>query len=372
VKTPVPDRRRPIHDHEAVVDELLGRARRPTYGEAARELLAGSKVLVTGAGGSVGGELVAEVAALSPAAIWMLDHDESSLHAVQLKVYGEGQLSHERTVLADIRDPARMKRLFESLQPDVVFHAAAHKHLSILERYPSEAVKTNVFGTAATIAAAEHAGVGRFILVSTDKAANPSSVLGATKRLAEIATRRLGGQSMARASVRFGNVLGSRGSFLHTLDHQLRHGLPVTVTDPEADRYFMTIPEAAGLVIEAAVLAWQGDTYLLDMGDPVRIVDLVHRYARRRGLPEPRIRFTGLLPGEKRSEQLLDDSEIMEKTSHDQIYRLRTNDHDLALDLESLAQVVATGNEPEVAAELARRFGLDGLAKNTRGELITA
>jgi FlaA1/EpsC-like NDP-sugar epimerase len=370
VKTPVRERRRQIHEHDAVVDELLGRARRPTYGEAARELFAGSNVVVTGAGGSVGGQLVAELAALSPSDIWMLDHDESSLHAVQLKVYGEGQLSHERTVLADIRDSSRMQRLFESLEPDVVFHAAAHKHLAILERYPSEAVKTNVFGTVATIAAAERAGVGRFILVSTDKAANPSSVLGATKRLAEIATRRLGGQGMARASVRFGNVLGSRGSFLHTLDHQLRHGLPVTVTDPEAERYFMTIPEAAGLVIEAAVLAGKGDTYLLDMGDPVRIVDLVHRYARRRELPEPRICFTGLLPGEKRSEQLLDDSERMERTAHDQIYRLRTNDKDFGLDLESLARVVATGDEAEVAAELG--FGLRFVAKRKTRELIPA
>ncbi len=371
--TPVSERRRPIHEQEHVAEGLLGRSRRPTYGEAARDLFAGASVLVTGAGGSVGGQLVAEVAALSPSVISMLDHDESSLHAVQLKLYGEGQLSHERTVLADIRDPYRMQRLLESLKPDVVFHAAAHKHLAMLERYPSEAVKTNVLGTVATIAAAERAGVGRFILVSTDKAANPSSVLGATKRLAEIVTRRFGGSGMARASVRFGNVLGSRGSFLHTLEHQLRHGLPVTVTDPEAERYFMTIPEAAGLVIESAVLAEQGETYMLDMGEPVRIVDLVIRYAGLRQLPEPRIRFTGLLPGEKRSEQLLDDSELIERTAHEQIYRLRTNGDGTDLDLGALAEVVSTGDESEVAAELTRvGFHLESWGHKRGEELVPA
>jgi FlaA1/EpsC-like NDP-sugar epimerase len=372
-RTPVTDRRRPIHEHEHVVDELLGRGRRPTYGEEARELIAGSRVAITGAGGSVGGELVAQVAGLSPSAIWMLDHDESSLQAVQLKVYGEGQLAHERTVLADIRDFSRMQRLLESLQPDLVFHAAAHKHLAMLERYPSEAVRTNVFGTLATIAAAKRAGVQRFILVSTDKAANPSSVLGVTKRLAEVVTRRLGGPAMARASVRFGNVLGSRGSFLHTLEHQLRNGLPVTVTDPEADRYFMTIPEAAGLVIESAVLAGHGETYLLDMGEPVRIVDLVTRYARVRQLPEPVIHFTGLLPGEKRSEQLLDDSESMRNTVHEQIYRVRVDEQETPIDLEPLADVVAAGDESEVAAELSRLgFHLGGWANRKREELIPA
>jgi FlaA1/EpsC-like NDP-sugar epimerase len=371
--TPLVERRRPIHEQEHLVDELLGRARRPTYGEAARELFAGSNVLITGAGGSVGGELVAQLAALSPSTIWMLDHDESSLHAVQLKLFGEGQLAHERTVLADIRDFSRMQRLLESFEPDIVFHAAAHKHLAILERYPSEAVKTNAFGTLATIAAAKRAGVERFILVSTDKAANPTSVLGASKRLAEIVTRRFGGPAMARASVRFGNVLGSRGSFLHTLDHQLRHGLPVTVTDPDADRYFMTIPEAAGLVMESAVLASEGETYLLDMGDPVRIVDLVMRYARLRQLPEPAIRFTGLLPGEKRSEQLLDRSESVEKTIHEQIYRVRMADHDTGFDLVPLADAVGTGDESEVAAELTRLgFDLQSWAHLKVEELVPA
>jgi FlaA1/EpsC-like NDP-sugar epimerase len=371
--TPLIERRRPIHEQEHLVDELLGRSRRPTYGEAARERFAGSNVLITGAGGSVGGELVAQVAALSPSTIWMLDHDESALHAVQLKLFGEGQLSHERTVLADIRDFSRMQRLLESFEPDIVFHAAAHKHLAILERYPSEAVKTNAFGTLATIAAAKRAGVERFILVSTDKAANPTSVLGASKRLAEIITRRFGGPAMARASVRFGNVLGSRGSFLHTLDHQLRNGLPVTVTDPDADRYFMTIPEAAGLVIESAVLAGHGETYLLDMGDPVRIVDLVTRYARLRRLPEPVIHFTGLLPGEKRSEQLLDDSESMQTTAHDQIYRVGIEDDENRIDLEPLADVVAGADELEVVSELTRLgFHLESWADKRREELVPA
>jgi FlaA1/EpsC-like NDP-sugar epimerase len=287
--------------------------------------------------------------------MWMLDHDESSMHAVQLELFGDGQLSHERTVLADIRDYRRMEKLLGELRPEIVFHAAAHKHLAILERYPSEAVKTNLLGTEATLLAAVECGAERFILVSTDKAANPTSVLGATKRLAEILTQRAGLGPMKTASVRFGNVLGSRGSFLHTLHHQLRRGLPITVTDPEVERYFMTIPEAAGLVIEAGALADSGEIYVLDMGDPVRIVDLVERYASVRGFPRPQIRFTGLLPGEKLSEQLLDHSEVRHRTRHKKIWQVPPVHHnfDLIEELDLLAEATAAGDEATVMQHLS-------------------
>jgi FlaA1/EpsC-like NDP-sugar epimerase len=244
------------------------------------------------------------------------------LHAVQLELFGEGQLVHERTILADIRDRRRLSALFGEARPDLVFHAAAHKHLSILERYPSEAVRTNVIGTENVIRAAQECGAQRLIFVSTDKAANPTSILGATKRLGEMLVQRGSTADLATASVRFGNVLGSRGSFLHTLDHQIRSGLPVTITDPYAERFFMSIPEAAALVVEASVGANQGETYLLDMGEPVKIIELVRRYASANDLPYPPMEFTGMCSGEKVSETLVDNSEVRFDTRHERIWRV--------------------------------------------------
>jgi FlaA1/EpsC-like NDP-sugar epimerase len=337
------------------VEAIIERASIPVLSRGRQKLVEGRRVLVTGAGGSIGGELVRQLSRLGPEALWMLDHDESSMHAVQLDLFGDGQLSHERTVLADVRDYRRMERLLRELQPEIVFHAAAHKHLAILERYPSEAVKTNVLGTEATLLSAVECGAERFILVSTDKAANPTSVLGATKRMAEVLTQRAGLGPMKTASVRFGNVLGSRGSFLYTLHHQLRRGLPITVTDPDVERYFMTIPEAAGLVVEAGALANSGETYVLDMGDPVRIVDLVERYASLRGFPRPQIRFTGLLPGEKLSEQLLDHSEVRHPTRHKKIWQVPPvhQNFEMIEDLDLLAEAAATGDEAHVMQHLS-------------------
>jgi FlaA1/EpsC-like NDP-sugar epimerase len=337
------------------VEAIIERSSVPIFSRDGSRLIEGRRVLVTGAGGSIGGELVRQLSRLGPDALWMLDHDESSMHAVQLDLFGDGQLSHERTVLADIRDYRRMEKLMGELQPEIVFHAAAHKHLAILERYPSEAVKTNVWGTEATLLAAVESGAERFILVSTDKAANPTSVLGATKRMAELLTQRAGLGAMKTASVRFGNVLGSRGSFLYTLHHQLRRGMPITVTDPDVERYFMTIPEAASLVVEAAGLANSGEIYVLDMGDPVRIVDLVERYASVRGFPRPQIQFTGLLRGEKLSEQLVDRSEVMNRTRHKKIWQVPPVHHnfDMIEELDALAEAAAGGDEDLVMQHLS-------------------
>jgi FlaA1/EpsC-like NDP-sugar epimerase len=298
---------------------LLGREPVIAYGPEARAMVAGRRMLVTGAGGSIGSELVRQLAQLEPAEIFLVDHDESLMHAVQLEVFGDGQLVHERTILADIRDRQRLGRLFIDARPDIVFHAAAHKHVAILERYPSEAIRTNVLGTDNVIRATELAGAERLVFVSTDKAANPTTVLGASKRLAETLIQQAASDTLRTASVRFGNVLGSRGSFLHTLDHQLRTGQPVTITDPHAERYFMTIPEAAALVIEASVGARQGETYLLDMGDPVRITELVYRYVTTRNVEMPEIVFTGMSPGEKISETLIDPCEVALPTNNPRI-----------------------------------------------------
>ncbi len=333
---------------------LLGREPVIAYGDAARQMVAGRRVLVTGAGGSIGSELVRQLHALQPDMLYLLDHDESSMHSVQLELYGDGQLDHERTILADIRDRRRLGDLFGDVKPDLIFHAAAHKHLSILERYPSEAVRTNVLGTDNVVRAAQSCGAQRLTFISTDKAANPTSILGASKRVAEVLVQRGATDHLRTASVRFGNVLGSRGSFLHTLAHQIEAGIPVTVTDPLAERFFMSIPEAAALVIEASVAAHRGETYLLDMGSPVRILDLIDRFVKVNHLPTPQIEFTGLAPGEKVSEALYDIGETCLRTRHRRIWQLPT-DNARWSSLEWLPQLYAqsnAGNEDEVRKEL--------------------
>lgn len=298
---------------------LLGRRSHAETSPAARDLIAGRRVLVTGSAGSIGSELVRQLLRLDPAAVYRLDLDEGRMHALQLGLTSRGFEPDDHVVLADIRDRRRLERTFAVLRPDVVFHAAALKHLNLLERFPGEGVRTNVGGTHAVIDAALQAGVGRLINVSTDKAADPVSVLGATKRLAELLVQINAIGETAVASVRFGNVLGSRGSFYDTLSHQLRTGRPVTITDPGVTRFFMSIPEAVGLVIQAAVTADRGETYVLDMGDPVRILDLVDRYVALNGLPAPEIRITGLQPGEKLHETLFGSHERHVPTSHPRI-----------------------------------------------------
>ncbi|MBG0567878.1 polysaccharide biosynthesis protein [Actinoplanes aureus] len=308
----------------ATLAQLLGKSTEPTYSAAARASIKGRSVLVTGAGGSIGSEIVRQVHRLSPGPVYLLDHDEGALHSLQVELNGHGLLDDDRTVLADIRDGHTMHRLMEQIRPDIVFHAAAHKHLPLLERYPAEGVKSNLIGTANVVAAAANAGTTTFVNISTDKAAAPSSVLGATKRLAERVVAAWAGSSMQVASVRFGNVLGSRGSFLPTLHWQLSNGLPVTITDPRITRFFMTIPEAAGLVIEAGEMAQAGETYVLDMGDPVSIEDLVRRFAVALDA-EPQIVYTGLRPGEKLHEELLDSIENLTSTRHPRVSAVTAN-----------------------------------------------
>lgn len=314
------------YDNASAADlatELLDRCPSRPYSAKVRELTAGKRILVTGAGGSIGSEIVRQLQTLDPAVVYQLDHDESALHALQLQLYGHGLLSDDRTVLADVRDQAGIRRTMGELRPEIVYHAAAHKHLPLLERYPGEGVKTNVLGTRNVVAAAVEARVGLVINISTDKAARPTSVLGTTKRLAEMVVRDYAEQGTRMASVRFGNVLGSRGSFLDTLSFQVASGGPVTVTHREVTRFFMTIPEAAGLVIEASSLAEAGETYVLDMGEPVRIVELVNRFVARQGAEAPELRYTGLRPGEKLHEQLFDSAEHVMTTQHAHIWTVR-------------------------------------------------
>lgn len=292
------------------VDDLLGRDPVTIDLASVSSYVRGRRVLITGAGGSIGAELSRQVARFEPGELYLLDRDESALHGLQLSMEGRALLDTDQLVVADIRDGDRMRELFHRYRPEVVFHTAALKHLTLLENHPLEGVKTNVLGTRNLLEAASEVGVSRFVNISTDKAADPTSVLGATKLAAERMTATMARQTgEAYLSVRFGNVLGSRGSVLPTFLKQLEEGNPLTVTDPEATRFFMTIPEAVRLVVQAGAIGEPGEVLILDMGQPVRIVDLATQLANlmRPGTP---IEFTGLRPGEKLHEVLVATDEI--------------------------------------------------------------
>ncbi|GGO88392.1 polysaccharide biosynthesis protein [Wenjunlia tyrosinilytica] len=307
------------------VGRLIGRNEVHVASPDVASIIGGRRVLVTGAGGSIGSELCRQIHAFGPARLYMLDHDESNLHRLQLEIWGEALLTDESLVIADIRDRSRVRHVFRTLRPDIVFHAAAHKHLPLLERHPCEAVKSNVLGTAHLVEAALDVGVQRFVLISTDKAADPTSVLGASKRLAELIVQRHARDARnlgtgVYSAVRFGNVLGSRGSLLSVLAEQMGSGGPVTVTHPDVTRFFMTIEEAVGLVLEAGRMSRGGEVFVLDMGEPVRIVDLVHNFAAQVNAGDVEIRFTGLRAGEKLNEALFSAAEERLPTVHQRIY----------------------------------------------------
>jgi len=298
------------------IADLLGRRPVETDVAAVAGSFAGKRILVTGAGGSIGSELCRQLHRFRPAELIMLDRDESALHAIQLALHGRALLDSDEAALADIRDPRRVRQVFDQFRPQIVFHAAALKHLPLLERYPAEAVKTNVHGTLTVLEAAAACGVESFVNISTDKAADPVCVLGYSKRMAE----RLTSDMAARAagtylSVRFGNVLGSRGSVLTALTAQVAAGGPVTVTHPGVSRYFMTADEAVQLVLQAAVIGQAGEVLVLDMGEQVLIADIARRLAAA-AAREIDIVYTGLRPGEKLSEDLLGRDEVDRRPCH--------------------------------------------------------
>ena len=306
-----------LTDHVGIRDirdinltDVLGRKQLDTDIASIADYLAGKRVLVTGAGGSIGSELCRQIDRFGPGELMMLDRDESALHAVQLSIRGRALLDSEEVILCDIRDATALRHIFEQRRPEVVFHAAALKHLPMLEQYPAEAVKTNVVGTHNVLEASRAVGVERFVNISTDKAANPSSVLGFSKRIAERVTARHAFEADAGTflSVRFGNVLGSRGSVLTSFAKQIAAGGPVTVTDPDVTRYFMTIEEACQLVVQAAAIGEAGEALVLDMGEPIRIIDVARQLIEQSGRHVP-IEFTGLRPGEKLHEELFGDDE---------------------------------------------------------------
>ncbi len=299
--------------------------------ESVRGYLAGKRVLVTGAGGSIGSELCRTILRFDPARLVMVDHDENALHALQLSIEGRALLESPDLVLCDIRDEAALRTVFETTHPHVVFHAAAHKHVTFLERFPDEAHKTNVHGTRNVLHAAADTGVEAFVNISSDKAADPINVLGETKREAEVLTALMNPPNGGRyLSVRFGNVLGSNGSVIPTFLAQIERNEPITVTDPDATRFFMTTAEAVLLVLQAGALGESGDVLVLDMGEPVSINDLAVRLSRRlKPGAEPKIVYTGLRPGEKLHEVLVSPDDEPLPRPHPRLQRFRVVTQDL-------------------------------------------
>jgi FlaA1/EpsC-like NDP-sugar epimerase len=301
------------------IDDLIGRTPIDTRVETIAGYLTGKRVLVTGAGGSIGGELARQVAKYRPDRIILLDHDETGLQATQVSLIGRGLFEGDDLVLADVRDRETIIQLFDDLRPEVVFHAAALKHLSPLERYPGEAWKTNVLGTSNVLEAALAAEVETFVNISTDKAANPTSALGKSKRLGERLVAWAARKSEhSYLSVRFGNVLGSRGSMVPLFRQMINAGGPLTITDRNVTRYFMSISEACQLVVQAGAIGRLGEVLILDMGEPVRILDIAERMIEMSGR-DIRIVFTGLRTGEKLHEDLLGPGEQDDRPFHPRI-----------------------------------------------------
>ena len=339
------------------IEDLLGRAEVQTDLDAVRSMLRGRSVLVTGAGGSIGSELARQIAAFEPSKLTLLDHDETHLFDIA------SEIEHAFVVqsLADVRNRRQMLRVFAEHRPAVVFHAAAHKHVPLLEEHPTEAAATNVIGTANVLDAAEAVGVERLVFISTDKAVYPSSVMGASKRVGEQLVIARAPEHAAYCAVRFGNVLGSRGSVVPTFMKQIRAGGPVTVTDPRMTRYFMSIPEAVQLVLQAATLSEPGqggDVFMLDMGEPVLILELAERMIRLAGYQPGRdiaIDITGMRPGEKLAEQLVSGDETCDPTSHPSVNRVaakRLPDATLQEGLTRLRETVAELDDEQCGPEI--------------------
>ena len=301
------------------IEDLLGRQQVESDLGAVRSILDGRRVLITGAGGSIGSEIVRQVLRFDPAEVVLLDHDETHLHDLVSEIGASEKLY---TALADVRDFDRILSIFARHRPEVVFHAAAHKHVPMLELHPEEAVRTNVAGTGSVVDAAVATGVGRFVLISTDKAIRPVSVMGASKRIAEELVRTVQGRRVVFCAVRFGNVLGSRGSVIPTFLRQIARGGPVTVTDSSMTRYFMSVDESVQLVLQAAALAEGGEVFTLDMGEPVNILDLARKVVRLSGhVPgkDVEIAIIGPRPGEKLTEDIMDECEAVLPSGHPKI-----------------------------------------------------
>jgi FlaA1/EpsC-like NDP-sugar epimerase len=325
------------------IEDLLGREPVKLGIENICGYISNQVVLITGGGGSIGSELCRQIARFQPKQLLILDIYENNAYDLQQELKRKHPELNFKVLIASVRDRARLESIFSTYHPDVVFHAAAHKHVPLMEENPAEAIKNNVFGTLNTAECADKYGARRFVMISTDKAVNPTNIMGATKRIAEMIIQGMDKQSKTEyVAVRFGNVLGSNGSVIPLFKKQIADGGPVTVTHPEINRYFMIIPEAVQLVLEAGSMAKGGEIFVLDMGQPVKIADLARDLIRLSGL-EPgvdiEIKYTGLRPGEKLYEELLMAEEGLSATGHEKIHIGKPMDIDmneLKRDLEKL------------------------------------
>jgi len=344
----------PSHIRSLGFEDLLARAPVGLDKAPLHRLIAGRRVLVTGAGGSIGGELCRQIAAMDPAACIMLDRNENGLHALHLELRDRHNGATLVPVIADVTDAARIDAVFARYRPEIVFHAAAHKHVPMMEANPCEAIKNNVTGTAIVADAAERHLADRFILISTDKAVNPASMMGASKRLAELVVRAHSARSETTfATVRFGNVLGSSGSVVPLFLEQIRRGGPVTVTHPDVRRFFMLIPEAVQLVLHAAAQAGGAATYVLEMGEQVKLLDMARHLIRVSGHVPDRdiaITFIGLRPGEKLCEELVGDRETVRPSRVDKILRVTEPERPSDATLRLIAAIQNVARENDTAA----------------------
>lgn len=346
---------------EVRIEDLLGREPVQVDLTEIAEYLRGERVLVTGAGGSIGSELCRQIAKFEPETLLMLGRGENSIYEIDQELgFTYGSAMSRQTIVADVRERAKMEKIFMEYRPTVVFHAAAHKHVPLMEDAPDEAVKNNIFGTKNVAELSEKYGAKRFVLISTDKAVNPTNVMGATKRVAEMVVQNLArtSQTTKFCAVRFGNVLGSRGSVIPLFKKQIERGGPVTITHPEMTRFFMTIPEAVSLVIQAGAMGEQGEVFILDMGEPVKIYDLASELIRLSGFkPEEdiAIAYTGMRPGEKLYEEILTEEEGTTATKHKRIYVGRPNGvkwEQLPEDLDYLERWMKVADETRLVAKL--------------------
>ncbi|MGI8910483.1 MAG: SDR family NAD(P)-dependent oxidoreductase, partial [Rubrobacteraceae bacterium] len=310
---------------ELQIEDLLGREPVDIDLDALSGYINGKRVLVTGAAGSIGSELSRQISRLGPARLVLLDRDESGLYYLNTELRREDFFDAE-VFVGDVTHPERVSFIFERLRPQLVFHAAAYKHVPMMELQATECITNNVFGTLNVARAAGAYGASKFVNVSTDKAVHPVNVMGATKRLSEMVVKNLSGEypETVYASVRFGNVLGSRGSVVPTFRQQIEAGGPVTVTHPDMIRYFMTIPEAVSLILQAGAMAEGYGTYVLEMGRPVAITDLARKMIEIMGAANVQIKFVGLRPGEKLKEELFEEGEERASTDHQMVFKLST------------------------------------------------
>lgn len=329
---------------EVEIEDLLGREPIEINTKEVFDYVSGKTVLVTGGGGSIGSELCRQIAFHHPKRLIIVDIYENNAYDIQQELLSKHPTLDLQVLIASVRNTNRINTIFEEFRPDIVYHAAAHKHVPLMEVSPNEAIKNNVMGTYKTALAADHYGTERFVLISTDKAVNPTNVMGASKRICEMIIQMMNQRSTTNfVAVRFGNVLGSNGSVIPLFKKQIAEGGPVTVTDPEITRYFMTIPEAVSLVLQAGAYARGGEIFVLNMGKPVKILDLATNLIKLSGYKvgeDIEIKFTGLRPGEKMYEELLMDEEGLKKTANRMIFIGKPLEYDTEIFSEQLEQLI--------------------------------